>query len=80
MSCRTVWVALSASDATVDPTSAVRLARAVKGLGGSRPPALLATGAPVWDGEDGLFDVRCLDDLDLLPNLKLFTGGARRST
>ncbi|MGW7194618.1 DUF6892 domain-containing protein [Streptomyces chryseus] len=31
--------------------------------------------APVWDGEDDLFDVRCLDDLDLLPNLKLFTGG-----
>ncbi|MFI9586432.1 DUF6892 domain-containing protein [Streptomyces sp. NPDC052236] len=31
--------------------------------------------APVWDGEDDLFDVRSLDDLDLLPNLKLFTGG-----
>ncbi|GGT31860.1 hypothetical protein GCM10010271_39860 [Streptomyces kurssanovii] len=30
--------------------------------------------APVWDGEDDLFDVRRLDDLDLLPNLKLFTG------
>jgi hypothetical protein len=30
--------------------------------------------APVWDGEDDLFDVRFLDDLDLLPNLKLFTG------
>ncbi|ALC25126.1 DUF6892 domain-containing protein [Streptomyces pristinaespiralis] len=30
--------------------------------------------APVWDGEDDLFDVRSLDDLDLLPNLKLFTG------
>lgn len=29
--------------------------------------------APVWDGEDDLFDVRSLDDLDLLPNLKLFT-------
>lgn len=32
--------------------------------------------APVWDGEDDLFDVRSLDDLDLLPNLKLFTGGS----
>ncbi|MER6349574.1 DUF6892 domain-containing protein [Streptomyces sp. NPDC001595] len=31
--------------------------------------------APVWDGEDDLFDVRSLDDLDLLPNLRLFTGG-----
>lgn len=31
--------------------------------------------APVWDGEDDLFGVRSLDDLDLLPNLKLFTGG-----
>ncbi|MET9435049.1 hypothetical protein [Streptomyces sp. NPDC006551] len=31
--------------------------------------------APVWDGEDDLFDVRRLDDLDLLPDLKLFTGG-----
>ncbi|MGW7456005.1 DUF6892 domain-containing protein [Streptomyces sp. NPDC054787] len=31
--------------------------------------------APVWDGEDDLFDVGCLDDLELLPNLKLFTGG-----
>ncbi|WP_411108677.1 DUF6892 domain-containing protein [Streptomyces sp. c-19] len=30
--------------------------------------------APVWDGEDDLFDVHRLDDLDLLPNLKLFTG------
>ncbi|MER6402765.1 hypothetical protein ABT269_04335 [Streptomyces viridosporus] len=30
--------------------------------------------APVWDGEDDLFDVRSLDDLDLLPNLKLVTG------
>ncbi|QNE77216.1 hypothetical protein F0344_23730 [Streptomyces finlayi] len=30
--------------------------------------------APVWDGEDDLFDVHSLDDLDLLPNLKLFTG------
>lgn len=30
--------------------------------------------APVWDGEDDLFDVRSLDDLDLVPNLKLFTG------
>ncbi len=32
--------------------------------------------APVWDGEDDLFDLRSLDDLDLLPNLKLFTGGS----
>ncbi|MEU6760116.1 hypothetical protein [Streptomyces sp. NPDC046685] len=54
------------------------------------PPGLLATVeeltfdgghqvfmecAPVWDGEDDLFDVGCLDDLQLLPNLKLFTGG-----
>jgi hypothetical protein len=31
--------------------------------------------APVWDGEDDLFDVRSLDDLDLLPNLRLVTGG-----
>ncbi|MFF3013117.1 DUF6892 domain-containing protein [Streptomyces sp. NPDC057939] len=31
--------------------------------------------APVWDGEDDLFDIRSLDDLDLLPNLKVFTGG-----
>ncbi|MGW7052319.1 DUF6892 domain-containing protein [Streptomyces sp. NPDC054887] len=30
--------------------------------------------APVWDGEDDLFDVRSLDDLSLVPNLKLFTG------
>ncbi|MFI6638895.1 DUF6892 domain-containing protein [Streptomyces sp. NPDC050504] len=30
--------------------------------------------APVWDGEDDLFDVRGLDDLDLLPNLKVFSG------
>jgi hypothetical protein len=27
--------------------------------------------APVWDGEDDLFDVRSLEDLDLLPNLKI---------
>ncbi|MEW1547770.1 DUF6892 domain-containing protein [Streptomyces tsukubensis] len=26
--------------------------------------------APAWDGEDGLFDVRSLDDLALLPGLK----------
>lgn len=32
--------------------------------------------APVWDGEDDLFDIRSLDDLDLLPNLKLFDGGS----
>ncbi|MFG2622570.1 DUF6892 domain-containing protein [Streptomyces sp. NPDC048507] len=31
--------------------------------------------APVWDGEDDLFDVRSLADLDLVPNLRLFTGG-----
>lgn len=31
--------------------------------------------APVWDGDDDLFDIRSLDDLDLLANLKLFTGG-----
>ncbi|MGW0781931.1 DUF6892 domain-containing protein [Streptomyces sp. NPDC002913] len=31
--------------------------------------------APVWDGEDDLFDVRSLDDLELLPNLKRFIGG-----
>lgn len=31
--------------------------------------------APVWDGEDDLFDIRSLADLDLLPNLTLFTGG-----
>ncbi|MZE81027.1 DUF6892 domain-containing protein [Streptomyces xinghaiensis] len=30
--------------------------------------------APVWDGEDDLFDVHSLDDLDLLPRLKLFNG------
>ncbi len=30
--------------------------------------------APVWDGEDDLFDVRSLVDLDLLPNLELVTG------
>ncbi|MER5479086.1 hypothetical protein ABT026_19265 [Streptomyces sp. NPDC002734] len=30
--------------------------------------------APVWDGEDDLFNVRSLEDLDLLPNLKVFTG------
>ncbi|MEV0010383.1 hypothetical protein [Streptomyces sp. NPDC047973] len=27
--------------------------------------------SPVWDGEDDLFDVRSLDDLALLPNLRL---------
>ncbi|MGW0606543.1 DUF6892 domain-containing protein [Streptomyces sp. NPDC002644] len=31
--------------------------------------------APVWDGEDDLFDVRSLEDLDLLPNLRTFIGG-----
>jgi hypothetical protein len=30
--------------------------------------------APVRDGEDDLFDVRSLADLDLLPNPKVFTG------
>ncbi|MEU3657065.1 hypothetical protein AB0E67_30535 [Streptomyces sp. NPDC032161] len=30
--------------------------------------------APVWDGEDDLFDVRSLDDLELVPNLKRFLG------
>ncbi|MEK8143392.1 hypothetical protein NKH18_18620 [Streptomyces sp. M10(2022)] len=30
--------------------------------------------APVWDGEDELFDVHSLDDLALLPNLKRFVG------
>ncbi|MGW2471448.1 DUF6892 domain-containing protein [Streptomyces sp. NPDC001665] len=30
--------------------------------------------APVWDGEDDLFDIGSLDDLDLLPNLRLIEG------
>jgi len=30
--------------------------------------------APVWDGEDDLFDVRSLDDLALVPNLRTFQG------
>ncbi|MER5947787.1 hypothetical protein ABT127_17170 [Streptomyces sp. NPDC001904] len=30
--------------------------------------------APVWDGEDDLFDIRVLDDLALLPNLRRVTG------
>ncbi|MFG3141575.1 DUF6892 domain-containing protein [Streptomyces sp. NPDC048211] len=30
--------------------------------------------SPVWDGEDDLYDVESLDDLDLLPNLRLITG------
>ncbi|MFI6862920.1 DUF6892 domain-containing protein [Streptomyces sp. NPDC050421] len=30
--------------------------------------------SPVWDGEDELYDVGSLDDLDLLPNLKLISG------
>ncbi|MFE6666918.1 DUF6892 domain-containing protein [Streptomyces sp. NPDC057697] len=30
--------------------------------------------APGWDGEDELFDVGSLDDLDLLPNLRQITG------
>ncbi|MEU0991233.1 DUF6892 domain-containing protein [Streptomyces sp. NPDC005953] len=30
--------------------------------------------APMWDGEDDLFDVRSLDDLALLPNLKCIAG------
>ncbi|WP_411105096.1 DUF6892 domain-containing protein [Streptomyces sp. cmx-4-9] len=29
--------------------------------------------APAWDGEDDLFDVRSLDDLALLPNLRKVT-------
>ncbi|MFE9853737.1 DUF6892 domain-containing protein [Streptomyces sp. NPDC005780] len=30
--------------------------------------------SPVWDGEDDLYNVRSLDDLDLLPNLRLISG------
>lgn len=30
--------------------------------------------APLWDGEDDLFDVHSLDDLALLPNLKRVVG------
>nr|WSW67881.1 hypothetical protein OG461_17595 [Streptomyces sp. NBC_00995] len=30
--------------------------------------------SPVWDGEDDLYDIRSLDDLDLLPNLRLISG------
>ncbi|MER5746476.1 DUF6892 domain-containing protein [Streptomyces sp. NPDC002225] len=30
--------------------------------------------SPVWDGEDELFDVASLDDLDLLPNLRRVSG------
>ncbi|PJE96571.1 hypothetical protein CUT44_18565 [Streptomyces carminius] len=30
--------------------------------------------APIWDGEDDLFDVRSLDDLPLLPNLRRIIG------
>ncbi|WAX81645.1 DUF6892 domain-containing protein [Streptomyces sp. KMM 9044] len=30
--------------------------------------------APVWDGEDGLFDVTSLEDLALLPNLRRVLG------
>ncbi|MFF2013285.1 DUF6892 domain-containing protein [Streptomyces sp. NPDC058195] len=30
--------------------------------------------SPVWDGEDELFDVSSLDDLDLLPNLRRISG------
>ncbi|MDI3405194.1 DUF6892 domain-containing protein [Streptomyces cavernicola] len=30
--------------------------------------------APVWDGEDDLFDVASLDDLALLPNLRRVLG------
>ncbi|MET9656847.1 hypothetical protein [Streptomyces sp. NPDC006510] len=30
--------------------------------------------SPVWDGEDDLFDVGSLDDLDLLPNLRRLIG------
>ncbi|WP_367129168.1 hypothetical protein [Saccharothrix sp. HUAS TT1] len=31
--------------------------------------------APFWDGEDDLFDVTSLDDLALLPNLRVIHGG-----
>ncbi|MFJ4716113.1 DUF6892 domain-containing protein [Streptomyces sp. NPDC088785] len=30
--------------------------------------------APVWDGEDDLFDITVLDDLALLPNLRRISG------
>ncbi|UCM90025.1 DUF6892 domain-containing protein [Streptomyces marincola] len=30
--------------------------------------------SPIWDGEDDLYDVRSLDDLPLLPNLKRIRG------
>lgn len=30
--------------------------------------------APVWDGEDDLFDIASLDDLVLLPNLRRILG------
>ncbi|WP_420035798.1 DUF6892 domain-containing protein [Streptomyces sp. cg28] len=30
--------------------------------------------APVWDGEDDLFDIEVLDDLALLPNLRRVIG------
>ncbi|MFE6889708.1 DUF6892 domain-containing protein [Streptomyces sp. NPDC057694] len=30
--------------------------------------------APVWDGEDDLFDIGTLDDLALLPNLRRISG------
>lgn len=30
--------------------------------------------APVWDGEDDLFDVASLEDLDLVPNLRRVLG------
>lgn len=38
--------------------------------------------APVWGGEDDLFDIRSLDDLELLPNLRRVTavdGGVLRA-
>jgi hypothetical protein len=31
--------------------------------------------SPYWDGEDDLFDVTSLDDLALLPNLRVIHGG-----
>ncbi|WP_447006725.1 DUF6892 domain-containing protein [Saccharothrix isguenensis] len=31
--------------------------------------------SPFWDGEDDLFDVTSLDDLALLPNLRVIHGG-----
>ncbi|MGW1224927.1 DUF6892 domain-containing protein [Streptomyces sp. NPDC001478] len=30
--------------------------------------------SPVWDGEDDLYDIASLDDLDLLPHLRMIGG------